>query len=442
MLTTRSALPSRAFCAGTTRIDAFLYADFLRRLLKVLADESAAGQRRQIYGGSSPTKAFSIGPGGLLLDANGNPLLDKDGYPMMSDPWLRPEGVVLDENRNLLYGADRSLLLIDPSVEPGGIINSIHGREVLGTNGMPLHSDPRHAKGCIVLHADGRPVLGIDGKPFVVPHPGVAIPAGGAIGPGGVILGVDGKPVIGIDGTPMVIDPRIPPGGRVGPGGVLIDANGNRMLGEDGKPLIIAMEGGLKPLDAVRYIDVEKEMAEQDVKDAAQAARDKVARREARQRAGLPKIPVQPRNRALQPSRQHMSPHQTSTWSGVVAGAASSSSGVSGSSSARTTRTPDGSFQPWRTASVPPSWTARQSEVAWGQVFRRPATTPSPAMLSSTVRLHCLPDLTLPSRPPPSPHAFATTSSRWMKSGRVVSERALTERVRDLCATWPPSGRT
>ena len=167
----------------------------------------------------------SIGPGGVVLDANGNPVLGKDGKPIvMSDKRVPPGG----------------------SIGAGGIILGADGKPVLGADGKPMYATPRRRKveippggsigpGGMVLDANGKPVLGKDGKPLRITDP--RVPPGGSIGAGGVILDANGKPVLGKDGKPMISDPRIPPGGSIGEGGVILGADGRPLLGADGQPM-------------------------------------------------------------------------------------------------------------------------------------------------------------------------------------------------------------
>jgi hypothetical protein len=226
----------------------------------------AAGDPRIPPGGS-------IGPGGVILDANGNPVLGADGKPLiagefgdggLTDPRIPPGGsigpggVILDANGNPVLGADGKPLIAngaygaygmnDPrippggSIGPGGIILDANGNPVLGADGKPLIAGAGGSFGPdgVRLDANGNPI----GHGFNDPR----IPPGGSIGPGGVILDANGNPVLGADGKPLIAggahgahgmnDPRIPPGGSIGPGGVILDANGNPVLGADGKPLI------------------------------------------------------------------------------------------------------------------------------------------------------------------------------------------------------------
>jgi len=116
---------------------------------------------RPMYAGSgngSPRvpPGGSIGAGGVILDANGHPVLGADGQPVK---------------------------LTDPRVPPGGSIGA----------------------GGIILDASGKPVLGADGRPITI-STDPRVPPGGSIGEGGVILDAKGNPVLGEDGQPLIAD--------------------------------------------------------------------------------------------------------------------------------------------------------------------------------------------------------------------------------------------
>ena len=124
----------------------------------------------------------SIGPNGEILDANGNPVLGADGKPLYAranpnyngpggagggfgnDPRIPPGGrvgpggIILDEFGNPVLGADgKPMYVTDPRIPPGGSI---------GPNGE-------------ILDANGNPVLGADGKPL---YAGIGMPGMGGNG--------------------------------------------------------------------------------------------------------------------------------------------------------------------------------------------------------------------------------------------------------------------
>ena len=207
-----------------------------------------------------------IGEGGIILDANGRPVLGADGKPMYATPMKRvrippggsigPGGIVLDANGKPVLGKDgKPLRVTDPrvppggSIGPGGVILDANGRPVLGADGKPMICDPRIPPGGsiradgVILDAKGQPLLGADGKPMYALAGGTPasqrIPPGGSIGAGGIILDANGNPVLGADGKPLIATGLVPPGGSIGPGGVVLDANGNPVLGADGKPITV-----------------------------------------------------------------------------------------------------------------------------------------------------------------------------------------------------------
>ena len=381
----------------TATVSPLTYAELLIRLFKGVVLCNAEGKR------SGSLEAWQIGPGGVLIGSDGKPILGKDGLPLVSDPWIRAEGVVIDSNRNIVRGPDRRAIRIDPCVAPGDVIYDLKGRPVRGPDGQKLRGDINMSTGLLVFEND-QPVLDKrDGKPLLVDC-AVAIPAGGSIGPGGVIIDADGNLVLGADGQSMVIDPRIPVGGSIAPGGYILDAAGNRMLGADGKFLIVGKEsqGQLKELDDIKYIDFEEELTQFAAK--LEERRYNLARekKEARRRAALPKITVHMKNSLpLQIARENQHPEQTVRWDD---------------------RPPDApAFQPWRhqPGPAPAQALAKQSQVAWEFVFRRPKSDKNGEGASSsrsyTTRIHCMPDLSSPARNPPSPRAFGHTASSGFK---------------------------
>ena len=275
---------------------------------------------------TSPSWCGGIGPGGMLLDANGKPILGADGRPLTLPPCtIGPGGVVLDADGNPVIGADGKTiamsegaitdprLLNDPrippggSIGPGGIILDADGNPVLGVDGKPLyvgdgkaagygpegdsgyHDDEEESAlvrcaigpGGMLLDANGKPILGADGRPLTLP------PC--TIGPGGVVLDADGNPVIGADGKTIAMsegaitdprllnDPRIPPGGSIGPGGIILDADGNPVLGVDGKPLYVG--DGRAAARTTSEADTPLKGLSDDEHDADAKAADKVGKR-------------------------------------------------------------------------------------------------------------------------------------------------------------------
>ena len=146
---------------------------------------------------------------GPLVDAHGNPILDKKG-----------KQIVVPKGYYALVGPDGK-----PIAGPDGkpIIVSDKYRAVLGSNGKPLLGPdgkpilvPKGYR--VALGPDGKVLYGKDGKPILVPK-GYR-----------VLLGPDGKPVYGPDGKPILVKDGMK---------VLRDAKGNPVFGKDGKPVIV-----------------------------------------------------------------------------------------------------------------------------------------------------------------------------------------------------------
>jgi len=163
-----------------------------------------------------------------VLDSSGKPVLRRHsathhgGGIVPSNGSVGEFGVVLDADGNAVLEADgKPLQITDPRVPAGGSIG----------------------KGGVILTKEGHPVLDPSGQPMIagdtVHHGGGIIPPGGSIGAGGVVLDANGSPVLdGATGRHLrITDPRVPPGGTIGPGGILFDEQEKPMIGRDGKPL-------------------------------------------------------------------------------------------------------------------------------------------------------------------------------------------------------------
>ena len=206
------------------------------------------------------------GPIGVILNANGEPVLDADGKPIViTDPRV-PQGgsigtsgtgVILDGDGEPLLVDGKPLVVTDPRVPVGGSIGSGGVGVVVDSDGVPLRdsdgemfvvTDPRVpdggsiGNGGVILDATSGPLLDASGSPLVATHPDV--PPGGSIAPVGVILDEDGIPVLDANGTPMpVTDPRVPfPGGSIGGGGgvgVILGADGTPALDASGEAQVV-----------------------------------------------------------------------------------------------------------------------------------------------------------------------------------------------------------
>ena len=98
-----------------------------------------------------------------------------------------------------------------PTIGPDGIVRDANGQPVIGSDGLPMRSPPGGSIGPegIMRDRDGNPVIGADGQPVRVPAG-----AGGAGGAGGGRMGSDGR-MYGPDGQPLAegisVAPALPP---------------------------------------------------------------------------------------------------------------------------------------------------------------------------------------------------------------------------------------
>ena len=194
----------------------------------------------------------SVGPGGVIYDRDGKPVLGDDGQPLtlpLPDPRVPPGGtigrggILLDAFGRPVLGASGRLQYLDPRIPPGGSVSATG--EFLDKDGKPLTPsirirDPRIppggsvGRGGLILGADGKPVLGSDGHAI---YTDPRIPSGGSVGASGQILDARGKPLIGANGRPLYADPRVPTGGSIDENGMIIDSEGHPVLDSDGQPL-------------------------------------------------------------------------------------------------------------------------------------------------------------------------------------------------------------
>ena len=226
-----------------------------------------------------------IGPDGVVRDANGQPIPDKDGKPqtVMFDEFGKtmcaPDGTLMGEDGlpiidglgnpindhcappnglpvgpdGTVYGPDGKPLTgpdgkpLKAGLRPNGLPLTDDDGNVLGPDGKPLKGpkgQPVHAGPCIgpdgtVKHPDGTVVKGLDGMPLKA----MVSPDGKLmVSPDGSILGPDGKPLCGPDGK------SIKPGFTIAPDGTLLGPDGQPLLGPDGKPLKTGLGPDGKPL--------------------------------------------------------------------------------------------------------------------------------------------------------------------------------------------------
>ena len=118
----------------------------MRRLIMVVGDECDAGKPGPIGGHKMHVRvngkvvAGTVGPGGVLLDDRGRPLLDADGNVIMATMAMNDdEALLVDRNRDIVRHDDRTLVLVDPDTKPGAeIVDADSGEYVLDKNGLPM----------------------------------------------------------------------------------------------------------------------------------------------------------------------------------------------------------------------------------------------------------------------------------------------------------------
>ena len=196
-----------------------------------------------------------VGPGGVIMDASGKPVVDpRTGRPMVASSnsfgGMGSMGGAIGGAGGGGYGGGYGGAGAGGYGGGGGLGGGMAGEGDGG--GYDMSAVPpggRVGADGTVLDASGNPVLGADGKPMKAARRrgghghagfgggyvasagggggGVQIPPGGSVGEGGVVLDASGQPVLGADGQPMrLVDPRVPAGGSIGPGGVILDASG------------------------------------------------------------------------------------------------------------------------------------------------------------------------------------------------------------------------
>ena len=174
---------------------------------KSAREAAAAGK-----GAMAPPPGGWISGDGVVLDANGMPVLGADGRPLISS-----SGVQQGSGRTA--AATAAAGVAGGTVSPEGLILDMHGRPIEGHNGQPVqHLAHRNAPAGgsvsadgVILDAAGRPVMGTDGQPLR--HASSGVPPGGSVSADGVILDAAGRPVMGTDGQPLRhASSGVPPG--------------------------------------------------------------------------------------------------------------------------------------------------------------------------------------------------------------------------------------
>lgn len=206
---------------------------------------------------------------GSLLGPDGQPLVGPDGQPLFMDE----HGRIVDADGNVIDPDDldpetRAALGLDDgySVGPGGVLLGEDGQPLLGVDGRPLFVDEDGN----IIDADGNIIDPSDLPPESLD---ALMDDGYTIGPDGMLLGPDGQPMLGPDGQPLymdadgnivdadgnIIDPddlpedvrRAMEGGdfTVGPDGMLLGEDGQPILGPDGQPLFLDEDGNIVDAD-------------------------------------------------------------------------------------------------------------------------------------------------------------------------------------------------
>lgn len=195
-----------------------------------------------------------VGENGMLLDANGNPILGEDGKPLYANEdgeIVNAKGELVDGNFTVKGDKVKQGEFSTKSVKPTK-------KRVTTKDGKPvtLNGDPVFvAEDGTLLDASGNPILGEDGKPLRMDADGNIIDSSGKVVDAGLMA--DGKKVkpgdlkateqlTTKDGTPIMIDGKEV---FVGEDGQLVDENGNPILGEDGKPLFMSEDGTIVNAD-------------------------------------------------------------------------------------------------------------------------------------------------------------------------------------------------
>ena len=147
----------------------------------------------------------SVGKGGMIQDANGDPVPDGDGK-FISAMFVGDDGVIQDADGDPVLDVDGQPLYAMAGVGEASkmdvSIDSPRGgeREGAGKDGPGRWRDSR-------------------------------IPAGGSVGKGGIILDVNGMPASSWSSAGKSMSAMV-----VGEGGVIQDSDGNPVLGADGQP--------------------------------------------------------------------------------------------------------------------------------------------------------------------------------------------------------------
>ena len=198
---------------------------------KSAREAAAAGK-----GAMAPPPGGWISGDGVVLDANGMPVLGADGRPLISS-----SGVQQGSGRTA--AATAAAGVAGGTVSPEGLILDMHGRPIEGHNGQPVqHLAHRNAPAGgsvsadgVILDAAGRPVMGTDGQPLR--HASSGVPPGSSAPLD--LSHTDSSTTqrrasiqAGHTSTSSVTaKPRVPPEGTITPDGRVLDQYGSPAVG-------------------------------------------------------------------------------------------------------------------------------------------------------------------------------------------------------------------
>ena len=156
-----------------------------------------------------------MGPGGIILDAYGRPVLGADGKPL----FVGDGRLTAQANGSVGHMGDGAGTRVVPRRAQSS--GSFAASEALVVRAKAARSGRDQAESREELPADVDEQQMLDGRSC-------------SIGPGGVLLDAHGRPLLGADGKPLTVPPC-----SIGPDGVILDADGRPVLGADGRPIVL-----------------------------------------------------------------------------------------------------------------------------------------------------------------------------------------------------------
>lgn len=224
---------------------------------------NAAGEAITIDG----QEAF-VGDDGIIIDANGNPILGADGKPLR----LNANGEVVDSRGRKIRASRIKTIDGEPVTGPLHVEDKKSNSLLTDTTGQPVLIDGKAAfvdEEGFLRDAQGNLFKGEDGKPLRMNAKGEVVDAEGNVISDDRLSTVSGKKVrkplkaknkveqdllTTADGKPVMVDGKV---AYVDSQGNLRDADGKLILGDDGKPLTLDKYGRVvdsngKAIDADR----------------------------------------------------------------------------------------------------------------------------------------------------------------------------------------------